>query len=275
MVVHKCKKCGQVFTYKSNYIRHINRKYACIEKYDTLCMVCGKKFAFRASLYRHRKTCKETRDININNTLMTDQRTINNNMNVDGDVKVVKFGNENLSYISNDLYKHILGRGIQSVEELVNHTHFNENHPENHNIYISNIKSNCLVLYDGDKWIITKHDEKLEDMIYAKSDFLYKKFKELESQMHPLDASKFRKYLDIRDDSATIEKIKDNLQLRLYNCRHMPQQIRKHMEKLKKAIYIPLQPVRKDDDLMNDIIHILENADRTKLQEFADILNSL
>jgi hypothetical protein len=188
-------------------------------------------------------------------------------------VNVVKFGQENLSFMTDDLYKQILSRGIQSVEVFVEHTHFNKKYPENHNIYISNIKSNCLVLYDGDKWIITRHDEKLEDMIYAKSDILCEKFKELESEMDPRDAFKFRKYLKIRDDSSTIDMIKDNLRLRMYNCRQMPQQIRRQMEKLEKTLPIPAD--NKNDNLLTNVIHALENADRSKLQELADILNSL
>jgi hypothetical protein len=59
---------------------------------------------------------------------------VEGDFNVDGDVKVVKFGEENLSYISDDTFKKIIGRGFKSLEEFMNHVHFNKDHPENHNI---------------------------------------------------------------------------------------------------------------------------------------------
>lgn len=163
------------------------------------------------------------------------QTTVNaqtyNNLNVGVDtVKVVKFGNENLSYISDDLYKQILGRGLRSVEEFIEHSHFNRRHPENHNIYIANIKDEYIVLYDGDKWAITKRDEKLEDIIYAKSDFLCEKFKQLSREMNIRDAKKFENFIRLRDDAKTMSRIKNDLTLQLYNNRKLPVKMRKEMD---------------------------------------------
>ena len=104
-------------------------------------------------------------------------------MNVEGDVKLVKFGNENLSYISDDLFKSILGRGFMAIEELVDHSHFHPDHPENHNIYIANIQTDYVVIYNGVKWTINKKEDVVEDIIYAKSDFFCVKFKEHLNQM--------------------------------------------------------------------------------------------
>ena len=173
-----CQKCDKVFNRKTGYERHITKKFACDNK-NIKCVACGKKFLHRSSLYRHEKSCGPVTNIVTNNHTTVNAPTYNNlNVGVDT-MKVVKFGNENLSYISDDLYKQILGRGLRSVEDFIEHSHFNRRHPENHNIYIANIKDEYLVLYDGDKWVITKRDEKLEDIIYAKSDFLCEKFKQL------------------------------------------------------------------------------------------------
>jgi hypothetical protein len=152
-----------------------------------------------------------------------------NNMRVDN-VKVVKFGNENLSYISDDLYKHILGSGVRAIEEFIGHSHFNKKHPENHNLYIANIRDEYLVLYDGDKWTINRRDEKLDDIIYAKSDFLCRKFAELEASMNPRDVYKFKKYLEIKDEAHTLDRIKGDLTIRLYNERSLAIKIRRVAE---------------------------------------------
>jgi hypothetical protein len=236
IMTHICGKCCKKFILKADYTRHINRKYSC-DRPSTKCEFCDKELAHKSSLYRHEKTCKakaQPLTITNNNLINTvNNQTMNvdnlNNVNVDN-VKVVKFGNENLSYISDDLYRHILGRGIKAIEEFIGHSHFNKKHPENHNLYIANIRDEYLVLYDGDKWTINRRDEKLEDIIYAKSDFLCRKFEELESTMNPKDAYKFKKYLEVKDEAYTLNRIKGDLKIRLYNERSMPLKIRRLME---------------------------------------------
>ena len=47
--------------------------------------------------------------------------------------------------------KTIFHKGFKSVENLTKSLHFDKNRPENHNIYISNIKDNYVMMYDGDR----------------------------------------------------------------------------------------------------------------------------
>lgn len=232
MVEYICAECGKAFTHKANYTRHIKRKFAC--GHDNNCTICNKQFKHRSNLHRHEKKCRTKIISNtINSVTNTNSNnTINNNnslLNVNK-VKVVKFGSENISYISDDIYKQILSRGIRAIEEFIGHSHFDGNHPENHNLYISNIRDDYLMLYDGDKWTINRRDDSLEDIIYAKSDFLCKKFMELINTMDPKDVWKFKKYMEIMDDEETMTRIKKDLAIKLYNNRKLPMNIRKQME---------------------------------------------
>jgi len=191
-----------------------------------------------------------------------------NNMKVDN-VKVVKFGNENLSYISDDLYKHILGRGVGAIEEFIGHSHFNKKHPENHNLYIANMRDEYLVLYDGDKWTINRRDEKLDDIIYAKSDFLCRKFAELEASMNQRDVYKFKKYLEIKDDACTIDRIKGDLKIRLYNERSLALKIRRVMELedtilLKKCADLNIDKLLLNVKNIDALIEYLKSDQQTK-----------
>lgn len=256
MTKYTCEKCGRVFTHKGTYRRHINRKQSCADEIGSKsdkkhkCKLCEKSFKSYASLYYHMKknVCgkgdidnakvlqnvkvdaidKNIENVNVDKNI--------ENVNVDGDVKVVKFGNENLSYMSDDLYKQILGRGLRSVQEFIEHSNFHPDHPENHNIYIANIRDEYLVLFDGKRWIITDRDEKMEDIIYAKSDHLDIKFNELKHEMDPRDVAKFQKFIEKRDDDAVMKKIKGELTLQFYNNRDMPQRQRKRMEMVENQI---------------------------------------
>lgn len=232
---YKCKVCERRFTLKSDYDRHINKKKPCTKKIGSYrdgkhkCKECGKEFSGYHGLYYHikNKVCDKGNGVkNVQNIQN------NNNISMDGDVKLVKFGNENLSHISNDLYKQILGRGLRSVQEFIEHSNFHPDHPENHNIYIANIRDEYIVFFDGKKWSITDRDELMEDIIYMRSDYLIIKFNELSHEMDPRDVLKFENFMKRRDDDDVLRKIKGELTLQFYNNRYLPQRMRKKMEML-------------------------------------------
>ena len=52
-----------------------------------------------------------------------------------------------------------------SVPSLIKEVHFNPNVPENHNIYISNIKNKYAMVYDGTRWEIKDQDETIDKLI--------------------------------------------------------------------------------------------------------------
>ena len=304
MVKYECNKCSKIFDRKSNYDTHMKRKVACNEQIsngnNANCKYCKKIFSSYKSLHRHitKGSCK-CYDINnkcnvncntnlpnltnINNGTIDNRvnNTINNNMKVDVDMKLVKFGNENLSYISDDLFKSILGRGFKCVEELVDHSHFHPDHPENHNIYIANIKNDYVVIYDGKKWNINRKEDVFEDIIYAKSDFLCMKFKELMGQMTETDIKKFTNFINQRDEDQTMNKIKGELKLQLYNNRYLPEKLRKQMEATERILLKDLnkkKPRNRKKSAMSsldNIINMLDNVDEEKVKDVEDLLNKI
>ena len=284
-MTHKCDKCSKQFRDKSTLFRHLNRKKDCssqIANNDNICKQCDKKFKSYMCLYNHVKnnTCSVPSVTNIQNNTNNTNNTINNNMKVDGDMKLVKFGNENLSYISDDLFKSILGRGFKSVEELVDHSHFHPDHPENHNIYIANIRNDYVVIYDGKKWNINKKEDVFEDIIYAKSDFLCMKFKELMGQMTETDIKKFTNFINQRDEDQTMNKIKGELKLQLYNNRYLPEKLRKHMEATERILLKdlnkkPRRTKKSNTSSIDNIMNMLDNMDESKVKDVEALLNRL
>lgn len=283
MVEYTCHKCKKVFKKKYSYDKHVARKNPCDRQIGSTldnnheCKICDKIFSSYSSLHKHtKKNCKPD-DIKVfNNIQSIDNRTINNQNNhlsVDGDVKVVKFGTENLSYISDDLFKHILGRGFRSVGEFIEYSHFSREHPENHNIYIANIRDEYIVIYDGDKWTINQRDDMMEDIIYAKSDFLFNKFKELRAGMKQIDIDRFVRFMNERDNEKTMARLKEDVKLQLYNNRRLPQRIRRHMEALelnKEKLVIAAACENK----LHQAIAMLEGiVDGNKLSQISELLN--
>jgi predicted SnoaL-like aldol condensation-catalyzing enzyme len=203
---------------------------------------------------------------------------VEGDFNVDGDVKVVKFGDENLSYISDDTFKKIIGRGFKSLEEFMNHVHFNKDHPENHNIYVASMKDGHVVTYNGEKWDVGLADQVLEDLIQQKSDILEEKYDEIVDKLSPMESKKFNNFMNRKDDEKVNLKLKRELRVQLYNNRHFAKGAKKLLEKREKLIEngMNVDPVSNDatdDEKLNQVMDGMRNLNNDKLDKILQILN--
>jgi DNA-directed RNA polymerase subunit RPC12/RpoP len=289
MVEYKCEKCGKVFTHKGNYDGHINRKKSCedqIVKNGCLkCEKCGKELSSRGALYNHLKSDACNTVIEQQNIEQQNVQNIENKMNVegdfkvDGDVKVVKFGEENLSYISDDTFKKIIGRGFKSLEEFMNHVHFNKDHPENHNIYVASLKDGHVVTYNGKRWDVGLADQMLDDLIQQKSDILEEKYEEMADKLSPMESKKFNNFINRKDDAKVNLKLKRELRVQLYNNRHFAKGAKKLMEEKEKLIQRSLQDENKDNEEIKQAIELmkhktLEDLDADQARSILKIFNN-
>jgi hypothetical protein len=290
MVNYECEKCGKTFTQKSNFETHMNRKIQCTEQLsvdgNNICKICNKAFQSRSGLYYHSKN--ELCEPHV--TIVDKQQNIENNtnvenMNVEGDVKVVKFGEENLSYISDDTFKKIIGRGFKSLEEFMNHVHFNKDHPENHNIYVASMKDGHVVTFDGKKWNVGIADQVLDDIIQQKSDILEDKYDEIVDKLSPMESKKFNNFINRKDDARVNLKLKRELRVQLYNNRHFAKDARKLLEEKEKIIKQKIENGEKDKvfDQENEIKKALDSLkdknlsdlDPEKAKFILNVLNSV
>ena len=99
--------------------------------------------------------------------------------NIHNEIKIIAYGKEDTSYITDDEYETLINKGFKSVPNLVEFIHLNENKPENQNIYVSNMRDNYVLVYDGEQWLMRERDDVLQEMIDNKTDILNEKFDEL------------------------------------------------------------------------------------------------
>jgi nucleoside-diphosphate-sugar epimerase len=65
------------------------------------------------------------------------------------------FGSEDLSKISHNVFiDTIKSQGAGLYNKAIDGIHFNKDHPENQNIYISDINRSKVMIYKNEKWII-------------------------------------------------------------------------------------------------------------------------
>jgi hypothetical protein len=234
-----CNYCNHSFTRKDSLSRHI--KDFCQIKKDT---DNDKEKLFQKLLQEHEKLISDHETMKqeiqnlkkenkkykqiihkqTNNTHNNTHNTLNNTQNIniknsDLHFNIVAFGNEDISFITDDTFKKILNKGFKSIPALVDELHFNKNKPENHNIYISNLRDDYVLVFDGNDWNLKSRKDVLDTLYYSNSDTLEMKFKELVDSLDKFTIRKFERFLDQKDDDVVINDIKKDLKILLYNRR--------------------------------------------------------
>jgi len=238
-----CSVCEYVSAKKDHVIRHINKKISCgsgireiVEiPIDIKCEFCDKLYLTKQSLKIHQKNhCKhkdsvkdeEIKKLKEENKLLRESKsvTINNNNN-NYNIIIVNYEDTNLDKLTDRAYNKIIQDSdevYQIIPRMIKDIHFNPDIPENHNIYISNKNKNNkhLQIFRNGHWEIENKDNELDNLINDKetnlSDWVAEK-----GNKYPEAMEKFNEYLEQKYDEDTAKLVKENVELVLYNNRHM------------------------------------------------------
>ena len=227
-VIHVCNWCNKEFSTNSNMNRHI-KSYCKVKKSNEQ----EKELIYTQLLQQleeqneqNKKLINENKQLK-NNSKQTINNTINNTTH---NIKLVSFGDEDLNIIPEDIIKQALNYGFKSVPVFTKYLHFNKNKPENHNIYINNMKNKFVMVYKKDDWNLTNQDDILGKLIDFKTDFLADKFEEYKNDLPESTLRKFDRFLDEQYEDDVINDIKDELKLILYNNRKLPLKTKQELE---------------------------------------------
>ena len=141
--------------------------------------------------------------------------------NIQNNIKILAYKNTDLSHLTDQDYLQCLNRSNMVIPNLIKKIHFNPKKPENHNIYISNIKNKYVMIYDGGKWNLHNQDETIDDLIDTNEVVIEQKLEEwLENgKEYPEIMKKFNRYLEKKEKDAVINKVKEEIKLILFNNR--------------------------------------------------------
>jgi hypothetical protein len=214
------------------------------------CNYCEKLFSRSDSLSRHLKKCKEKRkDEENKNNLVNLVNLLNekienkdkqleekNNQidklikkvginigtqNIQQNIKILAYDSTDLSHLTNNDYLKCLKHSNFCIPHLIKKIHFNPDKPENHNIYISNLKNNYVMIYNGEKWMINDRDESIQSLIDDKESIIEQKLEEWieNGKNYPDIMKKFNRYLEKKENDTVLNKIKNEIKLMLFNNR--------------------------------------------------------
>jgi hypothetical protein len=243
-----CSGCEYISYKKSHVTRHINKTKSCssgkkeiIEiPIDINCEYCNKEFSTKQNMKDHVKNdckqkekilkdkikkleeevknLKETKTVNIDNSVNTTNNTTNYIFVLNN------YEDTNLDKITDKLYNKLINNSetYQIIPSLIKHIHFNKENPENHNVFISNRGKNNkhLQIRRNGQWEIANKSTEIENIISDKetnlSDWIDSK-----GEKYPEAVEKYQEYLEQKYEPEIAELIKEEVELALYNGRHM------------------------------------------------------
>ena len=91
-----------------------------------------------------------------NNTNNSNNNSNNVNMNQQN-IIINSYGKENMDYITPEFLTELLKKPFADIQSYLKTLHFNEQHPENHNIKIPNKKEKYATVYNSGSWEFKKN----------------------------------------------------------------------------------------------------------------------
>ena len=225
---------------------------------EYVCEFCNKKLSSYKNLWRHLKTCKEKikddeckqnmtelvkllndelqqckkelekrdlelekRNNQIDELIKKTGINIGTQNNIQNNIQILAYNNSDISHLTDKDYVKCLKHSNFCIPHLIKQIHFNPKKPENHNIYISNLKNNYVMIYNGSKWILNDRDESIQNLIDDKESIMEHKIEEWieNGNQYPDIMKKFRKYIDKKENDVVLNKIKGEIKLMLFNNR--------------------------------------------------------
>jgi hypothetical protein len=222
-----CNYCKNSFTRSDSLLKHIKnrckiKKHEDNEKEELLTKLIDEMKEMREEIKKLKTENNNYKQ--INQTISTQNNIQINNNNI----KILSFGKEDISHITDDIYKRILKKGMGSVPTLIEYIHFNKNKPENHNVYISNMRSNYAMIYDELNWKLKDQNEVLE-MLFGKIDILEEKYDELLKDLSEPTIDLLKEIFEGKNDYPIGSEIRKRIKLLLYNKKNIPEKTKELM----------------------------------------------
>ena len=130
------------------------------------------------------------------------------------------FGNENIDYIDNKSYLASICKVYKSIPSLLEKIHFDPNHPENHNIKITNKKlPYASVMGNNHKWKTIDRKDAIETMVLNGYNMLDEKYAENKDKISSSKQQNFEGFQSKfeSEDKDMMKQIKTEVDMMVLN----------------------------------------------------------
>ena len=221
-----CRFCNR--GYKHNY--HLNRHLKNCKTNIDLDNLKKLVKLLNEQLKEQKKELKE-KDKQLNLKLKEKDKQISNLMkkvgvnietqNIQQNIKILAYNKTDMTHLKDKDYIKFLSHSNFCVPHMIKKLHFDPRKPENHNIYISNLKNNFVMIYNNNQWNIQDRNEVINDMIEDNTNILEDKIEDWleKGKQYPQIMKKFNRYLEKKENNVVLDKIKQEIKFILYNNR--------------------------------------------------------
>ena len=230
---YKCDFCSKTFTLHANKRRH--EIHRCRDNPDFIDKLLDAKNIKIKSLQKD----KEILEIN-KKSLELDKEKLEvekkelykqvstlldkvGDTNIQNNIILNNYGNEDLSHITNTLKTELLGIPYGAIPKMIEAIHFNDEKPENKNIVLPNKKENLVKIFQGDKWIYKNKNDTITDLVDSKYTIIDDHFEEITNQPNvgPAIKTTFTKFKKIYEDGdeEMVANLRKQCELVLLNNR--------------------------------------------------------
>jgi hypothetical protein len=153
-----------------------------------------------------------------NNSTIGNQNNIQNQQNVN--ITVNSFGSENIDHITDQIIcKLIKTAPFTCVPQLIEKIHFDPEHPENHNIKITNKKLNYAEIVKNNKWVTANKKKVIDDVIQKSYDILDEKYNDNKEDISDKRKERFENFQEKfeNEDESLRKNMKNDVDLLLIN----------------------------------------------------------
>jgi hypothetical protein len=239
---NQCEYCGKFYSKKCHLTRHLKtckkKKEDEEEKQNLLNLIellnnqleeqresLNKQLEQQNKEKEEYKKQIEEQNIQIRELIKKTGVNIGNqyNNNIQNNIQILAYNNTDISHLTDKDYMKCLKHANFCIPHLIEKIHFNPKKPENHNIYISNLKNNYVMIYNGSKWMINDRDESIQNLIDDKESIIEQKLEEWieNGEKYPEIMNKFNRYLEKRENDKVLDRIKGEIKLMLFNNRDL------------------------------------------------------
>lgn len=221
--MYSCSWCHKLFKSrngKCKHMKHCTAKLIAEEKESSIIEIKGQlqeqrlQYAELKQMYERLE--QEMLKRNVTQIHVGDC-TQNNNLILN----IRPFGQENLDYLltgDDPALKGILEDRGTFFQNLVKAIHFNEEHPENMNVYVSNLRGKHALVYDGLQFSVKLKDETMNKLVVDKQTLLENTYSGI--GLDPATLSYIEgKIHRLKEDKEVKEQLKSKLELMCYNER--------------------------------------------------------
>jgi len=216
------------------------------------CEDCGKCYKYRQGLELHKKKCQESIIIknlleekeetkkemdemrsqiallmekssaitNSNNTNNNNTNNITNNNYITAYITVNNFGNENIEYLTDKTVCRLISSAPhRCIPSIIEKIHFDPEHPENHNVKMTNKKLKYAEVLKNNEWVTTSREKAMNEMIQNGYNIAAQKYSDNKDKIKSSKQGQFENFqVKFGDqDEGVVKTLKSDMDLTLIN----------------------------------------------------------